>query len=246
MIELRVLGSTVLSGVVEDRMRNALRRPKSLALLTYLLVARPRGFQRRERLLTLFWPDRNHTLARHALRQSLHELRHNLGDVIESRGADEVGVSSSVWCDAVAFDDALTAQDLARAISLWRGELLDGIVIHAASHELREWLVTERARYREDTARAACGLAERAAADRDWPSLSRWARIAETLAPLDEVVLWRLLELYRDIGYRAGAEKLYRLFVHRMKAELALAPSARTQALICEIRTDPHEDATVA
>ena len=245
MIELHVLGTTALRGVSDDRMRDALRRPKSLALLTYLLVARPRGFHRRERLLTLFWPERNHTLARHALRQALHELRHNLGDVIESRGVDEVAVSSNVWCDAVAFDDAIAAQDLARAVSLWRGELLDGITIHAASHELRDWLVSERARYGEDAARAACGLAERAAAEGDWTSFSRWARVAESVTPLDEMVLWRLLELYRDVGYRAGAEKLYRLFVQRLKIELAISPSARTEALIDEIRTDRRKDKPV-
>ena len=245
MIELRVLGSTVLAGGVEDRMRNALRRPKSLALLTYLLVARPRGFHRRERLLTLFWPEKSHTLARHALRQALHEVRHNFGAVIETGGADEIAVSNRIWCDAVAFDAAIAEEDFTTAISLWRGDLLDGIVIHAASHELRDWLIGERARYREDAARAACKLAERAAAEGDWNSLARWARVAETLAPLDEVVLLCLLELYRNVGHRVGAEKLYRMFVQRLKTELGLTPSPRTEALIHQIRTSPGKNTSL-
>jgi DNA-binding SARP family transcriptional activator len=49
-------------------------------------------------------------------------------------------------------------------------------------------------------------------------------------------VLWRLLALYRELGQRARAEKLYRLFEQRLEAEFSLQPSARTQALIAEIR----------
>ena len=236
MIELRVLGSTGLAGGTDARMQNILRRPKPLALLTYLLVARPRDFHRREHLLRLFWPERPKH-ARHALRQALHELRRDLGPVIETRGTDEIGVSPSiVWCDAVAFDEAVAQRDLARAVLLCRGELLDGISIHGASHELRHWLTRERGRYREDAARAACGLAERAAAADDWSSATRWGAVAERLAPLDEVVLWRLLALYRDMGHRARAEHLYRLFEQRLRTEFSLQPSARTQALIGEIR----------
>jgi DNA-binding SARP family transcriptional activator len=236
MIELRVLGSTSLDGVDASRMQSILRRPKALALLTYLLVARPRGFHRRQRLLPLFWPERpDH--ARHALRQALLELRRDLGPIIVTRGTDEIGVApATVWCDAVAFDDAVAQGELARAVLLCRGELLDGISIHRASHELQYWLARERSRYRGDAARAACGLAERAAAADDWGSAVRWGQLAETTAPLDEVVLWRLLALYRDLGQPARAENLYRSFEQRLADEFSLQPSSRTQGLIDEIR----------
>lgn len=237
LIELRVLGGTALAGGVEQRMHELLRRPKKLALLTYLLVARPRGFHRREGLLELFWPEQTAERARHCLRQALHELRNDLGPIIDTRGTDEIAVSRDrVWCDAVVFDDAISESDLARAVTLCRGELLDGIIIQGASPLLLDWLKRERARYREDAARAACGLAERAAAEGNTNSAVRWGRLAATLAPLDEIVLWRLLQLYRDLGYHAGAEQLYRLFVQRLQTELAIEPSARTRSLMDEIR----------
>lgn len=236
-IELRVLGGTTLSVGDEPVLSGLLRRPKRLALLTYLLVARPRGFHRRERLLALFWPEQQDSRARHALRQALHELRCELGPIIENRGTDEIAISRTrVWCDAVAFDDANAACDLQRAVSLCGGELLDGITIQGASPALQDWLDRERARYREDAARAACSLAERAAADGNSSSAIRWGRVAATLSPLDEMVLWRLLELYRDLGYRAGAEKLYRLFAQRLGAEFGLEPSERSRLLIETIR----------
>jgi DNA-binding SARP family transcriptional activator len=241
VIELKVLGDTGLAGVVGPQASTMLRRPKTLALLTYLLVAQPRGYHRREELLGLFWPERRER-SRHALRQALHELRRDLGAVIETRGADEIAIDASqVWCDAVAFDDALQQDDLARAVSLCRGELLSGISMHAVSFELKHWLTRERARYREEGGRAACTLAEHAAAQSDWTAAARWATVAERLAPLDEVVLFRLLRLYRSLGYRAGAEQLYRLFEQRLKSEFALEPSEQTQILIGQIR-GTHSD----
>lgn len=235
-IELRVLGDTGLSGAVDQQAYIMLRRPKTLALLTYLLVSHPRGYHRREELLMLFWPERRER-SRHALRQALHEIRRDLGPVVETRGTDEIAINTdTVWCDAIAFDDALHRNDLATAVSLCRGELLGGISMHAVSLELKHWLARERARYREEGARAACALAERAASQDDWTAATRWGTIAERLAPLDEVVLVRLLQLYRSLGYRAGAEQLYRLFEQRLKSEFALEPSEQTQSLMNEIR----------
>jgi DNA-binding SARP family transcriptional activator len=235
-LQLRVLGWTEISGD-HDAGEAVLRRPKKLALLTYLLVARPRGFQRRERLLALFWPEHQNGHARHALRQILFELRRDLGDIVDARGTNEVAVAhSNVWCDAVAFDEAIRERDLARAVSLYRGGLLDGVNLRGVSTELRDWVERERSRYRDDAARAACGLAEKAADQGDVSSAVRWARQAATLAPLDEPVLCRVLILHHSLGLRAGAETLFRMFENRLRTEFGLAPSAEMLALINSIR----------
>lgn len=235
-LQLRVLGWTELSGDngVADQI---LRRPKKLAVLTYLLVGRPRGLHRRERLLALFWPEQQNGRARHALRQILFELRRDLGDIIIVRGTTEVGVApGSIWCDAVAFDDALHDRNLGHALSLYRGDLLSGVNVRGVSTELRDWFERERTRYRDDAARAACGMAEKAAGQGDVSSATRWARQAATLAPLDEPVLYRVLTLHQSLGLRAGAETLFRMFENRLRSEFGLQPSPEMLALINSIR----------
>lgn len=165
VIEYRVLGNTELVTGAGHSAPGLLERPKQLALLTYLLIARPRGFHRRDHLLALFWPELRDTRARHGLRQALYGLRRELGPVIAVRGAHEVGIApGALWCDAVAFDDALAASDLSRAVLLYRGDLLGGVSVRGAAAEFQDWLDRERSRYRDQAARAACGLAERAAA----------------------------------------------------------------------------------
>jgi len=237
VIQYRVLGSTELVRRTSDDVPRLLERPKRLALLTYLLVARPRGFHRRDHLLALFWPELRDARARHGLRQALYELRRELGPMIAVRGAHDVGVvPGTVWCDAVAFDEAIAECDLARAVQLYRGDLLGGLSVRSASVEFQDWLDRERSGYRDQAARAACGLAERAAADGNPSSAVRWARRAAGLTPLDEAVLSRSLMLYRHLGYRAAAESLYREYARRLHADLALVPSTKVESLIRTIR----------
>ena len=65
---LRTLGCVELNDADGKQILQVLRQPKRLALLTYLALARPYGFQRRDRILLLFWPDSDEERARAALR----------------------------------------------------------------------------------------------------------------------------------------------------------------------------------
>jgi len=55
MIELSVLGPIQLRGADGHELSAVLAQPKRLGLLIYLAAARPRGFHRRDKLVTLFW-----------------------------------------------------------------------------------------------------------------------------------------------------------------------------------------------
>ena len=112
-----------------DEARRLIRQPKAFFLLAYLLIARPRGLQSRDRLISTFWPDQDETRARGSLRAALHVLRDALGgDVIVREGDTHVGVDVRlVSCDAIDFDSALAAGHLARALELYRGPLLDQV-----------------------------------------------------------------------------------------------------------------------
>src|SRR5438309_11613009 len=75
MIRLRLLGTVDLRDSQGRELGAVLRRPKLLALLGYLTVARPRGLQRRDTLVALLWPELDHAHARNALSQAVHALR---------------------------------------------------------------------------------------------------------------------------------------------------------------------------
>ena len=128
MIELRALGTLALRDPNGEDLHSVLAQPKRVALLAYLAIARPRGFQRRDTLLALLWPELDEQHARGALNQALRHLRTALGkEAVPSRGDGEIGIDvRALSCDAVEFEAAIEADDPARALGLYRGDLLDG------------------------------------------------------------------------------------------------------------------------
>ena len=56
MIELRTLGGLDLHDAQGHELRVISAASKQAALLTYLAIATPRGFHRRDTLLALLWP----------------------------------------------------------------------------------------------------------------------------------------------------------------------------------------------
>src|SRR4051812_40772845 len=126
MLRLRTLGVVDLRTAEGEEVRTALAQPKRIALLAYLTLATPRGWQRRDRVMALFWPELDDEHARNSLNQALFFLRRHLGtDVVLTRNADEIQLNpEALWCDAVAFEEAIAARRYAEAIDLYTGELL--------------------------------------------------------------------------------------------------------------------------
>ncbi|UCC48995.1 MAG: hypothetical protein JSV41_02125, partial [Gemmatimonadota bacterium] len=237
MIELRVLGSLDLRGAGGETLLSVLAQPKRVALLTYLAVPSPHGFQRRDKLLGLFWAERDPEHARAALRTALYFLRQSLGEeVLVSCGDEEVGLAeAAVWCDAVAFEAALDAGEPEKALELYRGDLLEGFYVSEAP-EFEKWLESERSRLRSRAAEAAWRLAAEEEGKGNGVEAAHWARRAAALTPDDESALRRLVELLGRLGDLGGAVREYEAFAKRLKEELDLEPSREMQALIASIR----------
>src|SRR5689334_10044891 len=237
MVEFRLLGTVSLTSAQGREARRLIGQPRRLALLAYLAAATPRGIQRRDQLLTLFWPELDQGHARAALRQALHVLREELGPhVLVCRGDEEVGLDFDVvHCDVAEFDCAVAAGRLTQALDLYRGELLEGFFISGAP-EFERWQDDERGRLRETVSRAAQALVEEAESGGDLPTAAIWARRALRLAPHDEAQLRRLLTLLDQLGDRAGALQTYDEFARRLAAEFEAQPAAETQALVAAVR----------
>jgi serine/threonine-protein kinase len=237
MIELRVLGSVDLRASEGQDVQSVLRHPKRLALLAYLAAARPRGFHRRDALLTLFWPDLDQPHARNALRQAVHFLRNALGrDVLVPRGEEELALDPQrLSCDVAAFEEFLDAGETRSALNLYRGDLLAAFHVSDAL-EFERWLDQEREHLRRRAVSAALALAQESETGGDALRAARWASRALEISPYDEGALRRVLRLLDQAGDRAEAMHEYDAFARRLLADLSLAPAPETASLAEEIR----------
>ena len=238
MIELRALGTLVLRDRNGEDIHPVLAQPKRVALLAYLAIARPRGFHRRDTLLALLWPDQDEQHARGALNQALRHLRTALGkEAVPSRGDGEIGIDArALSCDAAEFDAAIDAGDPARALALYRGDLLEGFHVSGCG-EFERWLEEERVWLRRRAARAASELAHREEARGEPVAAGHWARRAFALAPDDEREARTLIELLGRLGDRVGAVQAYEEFARRLRVEYQVEPAPETLAAIRAVRT---------
>lgn len=237
MIRLYLLGGPRLDGEAASDRRSLLSQPRRLALLAYLVLRAPRGAQRRDELLGIFWPESDAAHARGALRNALHSLRLAVGPgVIHSRGSEEIELEPrAIWCDAVEFDRLLDAGETESALALYSGNLLSGFFISDAP-DFEHWLDAERDRLRRRAAHAAQILAEAAeAAGELAPAADRYRRLLE-LAPTDESALRGLMRTLAARGDRGEALHAYEAMRRRLEEEYALETAAETSSLAESIR----------
>lgn len=179
---LDLLGTLAIDLPTGSGGENVVAQPKRFALLAYLALARPRGWQRRDAIVAMFWPESTQERARRALRDGIYGLRRELGDgIIEGRGSEEIRLAPGMVIDAIAFEEALARGDLEAALALYRGELLPAFHLGDLP-EFGQWLDDERARYRRLALQAARQHRDHLAALDPEAAL----RIAERAVALDD------------------------------------------------------------
>jgi DNA-binding SARP family transcriptional activator/tetratricopeptide (TPR) repeat protein len=238
VVELRILGPPQLLAPDGKPIEALSRQPKRVALLSFLALTSAAVLHRRDKLCALFWPKLDELHARNALSQALHVLRATLGEAaIVTRGNEEVGINAAlVWCDAVAFNQALDAGQTEDALALYFGDLLDGLFIVEAP-EFERWLEQERERMRRRVGVAASQAANDRAIAHDWAGALESARRALEVQPYDEAAARHLIRLLDETGDRAGAVREYREFARRLKEDLDVEPSPETAAVLANVRS---------
>lgn len=239
MVQLFTLGSVDLRDEDGSAQDSFLSGSKRLALLAYLALARPHGFQRRDTVVAFLWPESDQKRARGALRNLLHQVRRSLGeDLIVGRGDEEIGIAEGeLWCDVREFEAALDDGRLREALELYRGDLLDGLFVPGAAPAFEHWLEAERNRLRRSAAEAAWALANEEEAAGNASGAAYWGRRAVSLSPLSEAAVRRVMELLDRTGDRAGALMTYESFARQWAKELEVEPSRETQALADRLRS---------
>lgn len=232
MVHLRTLGALDLRDAEGQECRSLLAQPKRVALVVYLALAAPRGPQRRDSLLALFWPDLDPDHARNALSQAMHFLRRSLGaETLVSHNGSELSLShAGLWCDAIAFEDAIKAGRTAEALELYRGDLLEGFHVGNAP-DFERWLNAERSRLGDMYVRAAHAVAEKRESTGDVEAaLALWKRLA-TRDPFSSQLAIRYMRALAASGDRTGALQHARVHTTLLREELNAEPDEAVVAL---------------
>jgi predicted ATPase/DNA-binding SARP family transcriptional activator len=232
MIELRVLGSPELLAPDGHSARAVLAQPKKLALLVYLVVARPGGHLRRDDVVARLWPASDTGHGRGSLSRGLSDLGKWLDRDVITRQGDDIGVDAEqVWCDAVALERSVAVGRPADVIYLYRGPFMDGFAVDKAPGWMA-WADTQRLRLRHLAESALCRLAESSAAAGDQEArLAFGLRLAEEdpCSPSTALAVARLLV---ETGDRAGALRHARTFQQRIQEELGDGPDPQVETLV--------------
>ena len=200
-LKLRSLGEfEALDGTVHPV---AVSARKSRALLAILALA-PMGSVPRHRLANLLWSDREDVQARSSLRQALASLRRDFATIDATLlSADDEKIilnKGRVGIDVVDFQRLATsddADDLRRAMALYRGELLADTEI--SEMEFEDWTISERTRLH--TIAVTC--AEKLLPLETGGNRVELAKRLVVLEPLRESAHRALMQAYRTPGKMA-------------------------------------------
>ena len=213
---------------------------KGQALLAYLAL-NPDKTMGRSKLTGLLWGDHGDTQAQASLRQTLAVLRKALEpmqDQVLRADRQSIGLDrESLEVDAVFFQDLVasgTPPDLETAVSLYRGDLLDGFDV--SDPGFQDWLENERRRFHDLMTGALNALMAHKRADGATQDAVVLGQRLLTLDPLQEGVHRALMALYVELGQRQAALQQYQRCRELLASELGVEPEAETEALYQTLR----------
>jgi serine/threonine-protein kinase len=234
---LYLLGGVALRGVPAEDAERLLTQSKVVALLACLALAPEGAFTRRDRLVGLLWPELDQPHARTALRKAIHLARSILGEAtIVSRGDEELSLApGALWCDTAALREAIDRGQLARAVDLYRDELLPGFHLPEC-HDFDAWLEEQRASLREAAVAACWALAQHLEAGLNATEATKYARKVTRLDKTNERLLRRAIQMLHRLGDRAGALAIYDEFTRRLRKDLDADPSEESKRMAEALR----------
>jgi len=228
MIEVRALGRGAVHKDGEELAGFSAQKQR-YALLTYLGIE---GRVSRDRLLAVFWPDRNEERGRHSLSQALYSLRRELHEDCVRVEGDSVGISGDICSvDVGQLEEAAKDERWEDVVDLYTGSFLDQFVLSGAP-EFEKWQSSNRARLARLARTAFRKVVEKQMAEENLAeataTASRWA----SLQPLEDEAQHTLITLLARSGDRSGALKQYDTYRTLLARELDVEPLEGTVALI--------------
>lgn len=228
--------------VRQDRMSvNGFRSSKAQALLCYLAVTKQP--HNRSFLAGLLWGDLPEASARDNLSKTLTNLRRLMGAHLEiSRQTIAFNRDAPYQLDVETFtsllsrgSEKLSVEQLSEAVELYRGEFLEGFYVRDAL-AFEEWVVTQRARYRELALQGLHLLAAHYVKQGDYPNGIDYATRLLALEPWREEAHRQMMQLLALSGQRGAALAQYESCRQLLAEELEVEPGPETKALYQQIR----------
>jgi DNA-binding SARP family transcriptional activator/tetratricopeptide (TPR) repeat protein len=204
--------------------------PRRLALLAVLAAAGPRGLSR-ARLLGVLWPEGREERGRHALAQTVYNLRSDLGNDGAITGSTDLRLDPAiVESDVVDFNAALGRGDRQAAARLYSGPFLDGFYLSDAGG-FEHWVEDARARL---AAAAVATIEQLAGATGE----IAWRRRLTELDPLSGRYATDYMKALAAAGSRADALAHARTHAARIKRELETLPDPEVTRLADRLRVE--------
>ena len=235
MLRLKTFGGLWIENSETDS--GAKLRPRSLALLAVCAAAGPKGVSR-ERILGVLWPESHPERARHALSQTLYNVKRELGAEPLLSSPDLRVDPKLVSSDVADFREAVGAKRWVDATIQYAGPFLDGFYL-ADAPEFERWVEAERASLDADAMRA---MEEAAAASTGTGEQGRAVELLRRLTQIDagnSRYAARYMEALAVHGDRAGAVAHGRAHMGFLEHEFDLDPDKDLEKLIARLRGSP-------
>lgn len=222
--------------VLQDGVEIALTRRKSQAILAVLALSAPAPVSR-EKIIALLWSESEETVARNALRQTLHRMRQELGPsagALLHAGADTLALGRAEIDVRTAVEQArrgeppalLEAQPDAMTEIAARLEALDPA--------FASWIAVRRQRLQEDLVAALGDSLGRCAPEA--PEGVALARLLQRIEPTHEAACRHLMRAHHRSGNVAEALGVYNALWTLLDEEYDSLPSEETQKLVVAIK----------
>ena len=216
--------------------------PLSKDIGVIAVVAMPKNYScSRSRIIDLLWSDRCDEQGRASLRHSLWWLKkvinRNSKDILlidRKRVCLNPELCSIDLCDFLELSSSNRQADLEQAISICRGELLEGLVIRDAEWE--EWLCIERERMQLKYAESLYTLSKYYFSERDVKNLIHTGRRLIDHDHLCEEGHWALMEGYILGHQKSLALKQFERYREIIQVELNSSPETKIEELYENIK----------
>lgn len=237
-LQIRLFGAFTL--IQEGTHLRGTRTQKGRWLLALLLLRKGQAVDRAWLAGTL-WPDSTDTQAKENLRTSLKDLRRILGPerarLISPTKLTLTFSTVRAECDLFLFDAALARGDIAsleRAITLYRGELLEGCNA--------EWVYPERQARQQSYLSTLEALAESALSTQAPERAVHYLRRLVASDPLRDSAWQRLMRAFAATGDYAAITETYRELRQLFRERLNIAPPEEITRLYYELREQRYSD----
>ena len=224
MLRLSALGGYALlrDGVPVDGLSD-----RRLAFLSALACAAPDRGVSRDRLLLLFWPEKNAEQGKNALKQLTFALRRDLSVPELFIVGNELRLNpTAIVSDVGELLRAAASAEHEAVVAAYKGSLLDGLHLSNAL-EFHEWLDEERRRIDRIYRASLHALVEQASAEGTGSDRIRLLRLLADHDPLDSDLVLQLIDALAASGRMTDALRIARQFETNVRRELGVAPDAR-------------------